>query len=285
MSTARHHYHYLLIPITQPDKGIKKINRRNHRKQKLKRTSRYRHNSRFDDEYNDDESPQPYYSRIFYNNGKVYYREPNQFIMGKQRKKGHRRKLKSDTIGHHPLDYDLPPYIRKYNRRNKQLLDLLEGTISPTFEEVIPSQRYHHHHHHHSGHNGHHTSATAFRSSSTTTERNIEIPTDDIFVEQQYKSYNNAEDYPQQDSQLTDNDLNELPETPIQTVTVTNKSTNDRSYKISPKANNFIFYRVGSPKIINASNDGGKKQKLPFVAITDKRLATQPNNLIRKSNN
>ncbi|XP_037935031.1 putative uncharacterized protein DDB_G0282133 [Teleopsis dalmanni] len=29
-------------------------------------------------------------------------------------------------------DADLPPYIKKYNRRNKQLLNLLEGTLPPT---------------------------------------------------------------------------------------------------------------------------------------------------------
>ncbi|XP_055389647.1 probable cyclin-dependent serine/threonine-protein kinase DDB_G0292550 [Condylostylus longicornis] len=38
---------------------------------------------------------------------------------------------------------DLPPYIKKYNRRTKQLQDLLEGTISPQSAQPLPSSSLH----------------------------------------------------------------------------------------------------------------------------------------------
>ncbi|XP_034490357.1 uncharacterized protein LOC117794004 [Drosophila innubila] len=40
----------------------------------------------------------------------------------------------------HGEEANLPPYIKKYNRRNKQLLNLLEGTLSPPTPTPIPTQ-------------------------------------------------------------------------------------------------------------------------------------------------
>lgn len=51
-------------------------------------------------------------------------------------------------------DKELPPYIRKYNRRNKQLFDIIEGTNSP---DASGHSKHHHHGHHHHNHRSHKT--------------------------------------------------------------------------------------------------------------------------------
>lgn len=64
-------------------------------------------------------------------------------------------------------DKELPPYVRKYNRRNKQLFDLISGTNSPDSEQLAESNvanrrqrtKPHHHHNYHNSHSSHHRSA------------------------------------------------------------------------------------------------------------------------------
>lgn len=53
-------------------------------------------------------------------------------------------------------DKELPPYVRKYNRRNKQLFDLIEGTNSPDAIRAQGGMKQVHNHQHHRPHNHNH---------------------------------------------------------------------------------------------------------------------------------
>lgn len=153
-----------------------------------------------------------------------------------------------------------PPYIKKFNRRNKQLLNLLEGIPPP--DKVKPKKH----------------------STKIDHKKNQWVETN-LFEEQRpYQLVQNT-------SSLYDthNGINEIPgendsDANIDDDTLSKEQTN----KNHSKSEKFNYHRVASPKLVGFGSFGvlrNRKQQLPFVAITDKRLShsraysQQPSNL------
>ncbi|XP_058462290.1 uncharacterized protein LOC131437139 [Malaya genurostris] len=165
---------------------------------------------------------------------------------------------------------NVPPYIKKYNRRNKQLIDLLEGTIAPLSDY---SQRHHERKYHR--------------------RKNPNWMEEDLF-EQQRPNQNNLglqRNYIQETIQSSTAHSNSLPGEAIHII-YDKKQTQDNDheyghpatgvdpnhpYKLSSRAGQFVYHRVASPQPIGGGGYGRlKRQRLPFVAITDRRLGSPP---------
>lgn len=167
---------------------------------------------------------------------------------------------------------NIPPYIKKYNRRNKQLIDLLEGTIAPLSEY---NQRHH--------------------------ERKYnrrKNPLEDLFEEQR-PSQNNLglqRNYIQETIQSSTAHSNSLPGEAIH-IMYDKKHTDDghayghptmaadHPYKLSSRAGQFVYHRVVSPQPVGNGYGRLKRQRLPFVAITDRRLGSPPKRRPNNSSN
>ncbi|XP_062557119.1 uncharacterized protein LOC134221953 [Armigeres subalbatus] len=158
---------------------------------------------------------------------------------------------------------NIPPYIKKYNRRNKQLIDLLEGTIAPLSEY---NQRHH--------------------------ERKYnrrKNPLEDLFEEQR-PSQNNLglqRNYIQETIQSSTAHSNSLPGEGIHIIYDKKHNEDghayghptmaaDHPYKLSSRAGQFVYHRVVSPQPVGNGYGRLKRQRLPFVAITDRRLGAPP---------
>ncbi|XP_063704345.1 putative pre-mRNA-splicing factor ATP-dependent RNA helicase DHX16 [Culicoides brevitarsis] len=155
-------------------------------------------------------------------------------------------------------DDDLPPYVKKYNRRNKQLIDLLEGTLPPQSEK-----RFH-------------------------AKKNPHWLEDDLFEEQK----------PSKNKWSTEIEAtahpNALPEDNVRVIydeksrnfsksakfnlTASSIASNNHSppFKVSSRAGQFIYHTVTqSPSASGSGIFGGvKKKRLPFVAITDRKVGS-----------
>jgi hypothetical protein len=167
---------------------------------------------------------------------------------------------------------NIPPYIKKYNRRNKQLIDLLEGTIAPLSD-------YSHKHHERKYHR----------------RKNPNWMEEDLF-EQQRPTQNNMgmqRNYIQETIQSSTMHSNALPGEGIHVIydkkhnddyaahSNDNKnSNNNNNYKISSRAGHFVYHVV--PQQPTGVGYGRLKRRLPFVAITERRLALPK---ARRSNN
>lgn len=172
-------------------------------------------------------------------------------------------------LSDHVNDYFIPPYVKKYNKRYKQLFNLINGVLSST-------------------NNNNHKSPNYGRISTTTTTTNNNKKSKWMEVnlfEEQRSSANPPITIEYQMSQ----EKNEIPGD--------YKLSDDHDYgfyKLSPKSKNFEYHRVSSSQSVsspesvdeappitnnNHNNKSGvsRKQRLPFVAITNKRLAPQPN--------
>lgn len=173
------------------------------------------------------------------------------------------------------VDNDLPPYLKKYNKRNKQLLNLMEGTVAPPppppsliqfGDDYAQSTKFrpakHHHHHHH-------------KIKTKWIETNL--------FEEQRPASNRTNV-----SISTLFDKNSLPGENDQKIDATSNENNygHKNSKLTPvvhsvpsKIDHFTYHRVASPKLVGAGSYGLlRKQRLPFVAITDKRLGRPSSN-------
>ena len=174
---------------------------------------------------------------------------------------------------------NIPPYIKKYNRRNKQLIDLLEGTIAPLSD-------YSNKHHERKYHR----------------RKNPNWMEEDLF-EQQRPAQNNMgmqRNYIQETIQSSTVHSNSLPGEGIHVIydkkhnnnnndddysahSNDNNNNNNNNYKISSRAGQFVYHRV-TPKQTGGGY-GRLKRRLPFVAITERRLALPKSRRNNNNNN
>ncbi|XP_050082648.1 uncharacterized protein LOC126569531 isoform X2 [Anopheles aquasalis] len=200
-----------------------------------------------------------------------------------------------------PKPDNVPPYIKKYNRRNKQLIDLLEGTIAPLSDYSVHKHRERKYHR----------------------RKNPHWMEEDLFEEQrpsQSKGQGMQRNYIQETIQSSTIHSNALPGEGIHiiydkkhggggggsgggdhddldddgthlmygrpTISSGHGGGHDGggghpNYKLSSRAGQFVYHRVASPQPLGGGGGGGgygrlKRQRLPFVAITDRRLSAPP---------
>jgi hypothetical protein len=184
----------------------------------------------------------------------------------------HLTKVTKNLNKEEKFDEYLPPYVKKFNRRNKQLSDLLDGTAAPSGHHPKGHQnnQHHNHHHHHHHHHQHRDDwiENLFEEqkpgnrknhtlSDKTTIHPNDLPDDGVHIIYDKSHYENEK----------------------RKVKATNKyeknlQTNDNNY-FNSKTSNFVYHRVEQPP--QQSPTGGsfgrvKKQRLPYVAITDRKL-------------
>lgn len=227
----------------------------------------------------------------------------------------HLKKLQSQ-LHQDILSDSLPPYIKKYSRRNKQLIGLLEGEGMPNaaadstvkqpvhsrrrqkqtskwieknlFEEQLNEDKQ----------QNKSKSVSQLRSGAASapidgkhrtpladtksiesiilnskqrylTEKNVQSEPNALPGEHLSLS---SEEYDDCDddggsSDCTPNGGGDVERQPAKHIT-------KKSNIISPKADSFLFHRVATPKLVGTAAIAGGliKQKLPFVALTDKRI-------------
>ncbi|KAL1397526.1 hypothetical protein pipiens_009698 [Culex pipiens pipiens] len=156
----------------------------------------------------------------------------------------------------------IPPYIKKYNRRNKQLIDLLEGTIAPLQDY---GQRHHERKYHR--------------------RKNPHWMEEDLFEEQR-PSQNNLglqRNYIQETIQSSTVHSNSLPGEGIHVIYDKKHTGNNdhdyghpandpnHPYKLSSRAGQFVYHRVASPQPVGYGRL--KRQRLPvvFIRVTHSR--------------
>uniref|UniRef100_A0A182PK37 Uncharacterized protein n=1 Tax=Anopheles epiroticus TaxID=199890 RepID=A0A182PK37_9DIPT len=189
---------------------------------------------------------------------------------------------------------NIPPYIKKYNRRNKQLIDLLEGTIAPLSDYSVHKHRERKYHR----------------------RKNPHWMEEDLFEEQrpnQAKAQGLQRNYIQETIQSSTIHSNALPGEGIHIIydkkhgadhddfddgggggagshllygrpTIASGGGGGHpgdghhpNYKLSSRAGQFVYHRVASPQPVGGAGYGRlKRQRLPFVAITDRRLSAPP---------
>lgn len=201
------------------------------------------------------------------------------------------------------IDDSLPPYIKKYNRRNKQLINLLEGTVSPNYAEHTKSKSEH--------------QRRRQRNRNKWIEKNlfeeqrrpvkpalpallppIAIASATTVATPRPANVSSDKTYKYTDklsnfllSKNVQSEPNALPGEQLSLSSEeddadtdhghhddTNKRLNQQIYPVSPKADSFLFHRVASPKLVGTGivGNGLVKQRLPFVAITDRRIGDGP---------
>lgn len=176
----------------------------------------------------------------------------------------------------HRSDGYIPPYLRKLNRRYKQLYNLMEGIVPSETEKLAQN-------------------SVSSRRQPITGDKWMEA---NLFEEQREQNDQPAPSI--DDAQLpssppapskgnghssgggtNSDEINEIPEDDRYA-----DRTSDGLYKVSPKSKSFMYHRVmsangGSGAGGSSSSGGGggggggtsgRKQRLPFVAITNKRL-------------
>lgn len=154
-----------------------------------------------------------------------------------------------------------PPYIKKFNRRNKQLLNLLEGI--PASDEKLAKPKKH--------------------PSKVDQKKNQWVETN-LFEEQRpHPTARNLST-----SFDTNDGINDIPGENDSEAFNDNVTSKEQIHKNHSKSERFNYHRVASPKLVGFGSFGMlRKQQLPFVAITDKRLShsnsrsysQQPSNL------
>lgn len=187
----------------------------------------------------------------------------------------------------------LPPYIKKYNRRNKQLINLLEGTVTPPILNERAKAKAEHQRRRQRNRNkwiannlfeerrrpaiqvvptyastlttissalaGFRADSSSIKNNDSKTHDNVKPI--DLQVSKDLQSEPNA--LPGEHLSLTSDEEIEH-ETNLKT---------QQNYPMSSRADSFLFHRVASSKTvgIGPNGNGAGKQRLPFVAITDKR--------------
>ncbi len=142
-----------------------------------------------------------------------------------------------------------PPYIKKFNRRNKQLLNLLEGIPASDEKTDIKPKK-------HSAKTDHH-------------KKDAWVETNLFEAQRPHQSAQNV-------SSLygTNDGINDIPGENDSEAMNDDVVSKEQSNKNHSKSEKFNYHRVASPKLVGFGSFGVlRKQQLPFVAITDKRLS------------
>uniref|UniRef100_A0A336M901 CSON011578 protein n=1 Tax=Culicoides sonorensis TaxID=179676 RepID=A0A336M901_CULSO len=178
-------------------------------------------------------------------------------------------------------DEDLPPYIKKYNRRNKQLIDLLEGTLAPQsqsdfrkftshtnnkknphwleedlFEEQKPSK------------NKWATEIEATQHPNALPDEHVHLIYDENNNNNNKNTLANISSSKNKSSDATKQTFN---------LTASSIASNNHSppFKLSSRAGQFVYHTVTQSPSTNSGGTGYggvKKKRLPYVAITDRRI-------------
>ncbi|XP_055305385.1 probable WRKY transcription factor protein 1 [Sitodiplosis mosellana] len=211
------------------------------------------------------------------------------------------------------LGDSLPPYIKKYSRRNKQLIGLLEGEGMPNvdnadtnakqqshprrrqkqtnkwieknlFEEQLEKKKNKsaHHQDQHQQQQQQQKQQQLPPIAPYSTDGKSIIPII-LNSKQRYLTEKNVQSEPNalpgehlslssDDYEDCDDDSDCGPSTAVQHSKIGHMKK--KKDNISPKADSFLFHRVATPKLVGTAAIAGGliKQKLPFVALTDKRI-------------
>lgn len=182
-------------------------------------------------------------------------------------------------------DEDLPPYIKKYNRRNKQLIDLLEGTLPPQSQSEN-LRRFHSH----VKKNPHWLEDDLFEEQKPSKNKwstEIEatphpnaLPDESVHV-----IYDEDTDKTTLLANMNSKNNKSLPNKPTFNLTASSIASNNHSppFKLSSRAGQFVYHTVTQSPLIGGAGGGGaggyggvKKKRLPFVAITDRKVGGPP---------
>lgn len=171
------------------------------------------------------------------------------------------------------VENDLPPYLKKYNKRNKQLLNLMEGTVSPiTYVDYISSAKFR------SPQKHNHKKNKWMETNLFEEQRPIQNNRNQTNLSSNNSSFvNNA--LPGENDRIEDTSI-ELIENSFSPISgKVQKFTLSATQSVPSKTDHFTYHRVASPKLVGAGSYGLlRKQRLPFVAITDKRLGRPSSN-------
>lgn len=206
------------------------------------------------------------------------------------------------------IDDSLPPYIKKYNRRNKQLINLLEGTISPNYDNY-QKENVHQRRRQKSRNKWieknlfeeqrktitspppmspsniriNSTASNATTVSTNTIDR-AKLVVMNVLHGINLQSEPNA--LPGEHLSLSSQE-NDDEQTNQKTLAESSKQQSPSNYSVSPKVSSFLFHRVPSPKTVGTGPIGGglNKQRLPFVAITDRRIGEARQRRVDSSQN
>lgn len=182
-------------------------------------------------------------------------------------------------------DKELPPYIRKFNRRNRQLFDIIEGTNSPDSmgHSNVNHQHHHHHNQHHHRRNHHHHHRGHAEAPHLTHKEKLERWIEENLFEEQRRNPNQIVRPPEEDPEFLNlHKINALPgelgpaaedrDVEEATLSPPNLNTNRLS---QTRAGNFVYHRIAKSQPSNAIGATYgvivRKPGLPFVAITDRR--------------
>lgn len=178
------------------------------------------------------------------------------------------------------MDDDLPPYLKKYKKRNRQLIDLLEGTLPPEPNRRKPVHKKHFHSHNKNARwleedlfeaqrpnrNGY---SNKFIYEPPTTPSPNDLPGDNVHINPNSNSNSN--------NHFKHN------------LTISNHSliTNNHSppFKISSRAGQFVYHTVTAVPSVTGGGNAIKKKRLPFVAITDRKIGPRKNTNNNNINN
>lgn len=205
----------------------------------------------------------------------------------------HLKKLQSQ-LHQDMLSDSLPPYIKKYSRRNKQLIGLLEGEGMPNVDNADSNTKQQQSHlRRRQKQNNKWIEKNLFEeqlddkkdesrvpptaSSSSDTKSIIPII---LNSKQRYLTEKNVQSEPNalpgEHLSLSSEDYDDCDDgfdcnsSALQSSKVEHVKKKEN---LSPKADSFLFHRVATPKLVGTAAIAGGliKQKLPFVALTDKR--------------
>lgn len=257
-----HHHHNHHNSKHYKERYQRKLNRamkmQMQREQKLERQKQM---ARKEEEKDDEEVELSFYSRGEDINQPVFSSvdDINQHIDGVNKEK-YPNLARLHTQLQQDRDEEMPPYIRKYNRRNKHLIDILEGTTSPESSSYHQHQNHKNHHQHHQ------------RQKMSHKQRLENWIEENLFEEQRHNP--NKIVRPPDDS---DHKLNALPgesdppfdenQAPSNSILPPNRS--------ATRAGNFVYHRIAQSKPSTSIGEAYgvivRKPGLPFVAITDRR--------------
>ncbi|KAG4074791.1 hypothetical protein HA402_006430 [Bradysia odoriphaga] len=199
-----------------------------------------------------------------YINGIIHYHEenaPHNYLKSNEKAKHYSHGVYTlHNVQKFEDNYE-PPYVKKFNRRNKQLLNLLEGI--PASEEQMAKPKKH--------------------ATKVDQKKNQWVETN-LFEEQRpHPTARNLST-----SLETSDGINDIPGENDSETIKDDAVSKEQIHKNHSKSERFNYHRVASPKLVGFGSFGMlRKQQLPFVAITDKRLShsnsrsysQQPSNL------
>lgn len=192
------------------------------------------------------------------------------------------------------MDDELPPYLKKYKKRNRQLIDLLEGTLPPD-PNKRKNMKKHFHNHKNSRWleedlfeaqrpNNRNSYSNKFIYEPPTTPHPNDLPGENVHIN---PNDNDNENNNNNHNTNNNNDENSFKHN----LTISNNHsliTNNHSppFKISSRAGQFVYHTVtAAPSAAGSSGNAIKKKRLPFVAITDRKIGPRKNTNINNSNN